>query len=121
MFLGYSFYIHSGECRLSVHPKSYVKLKIRLKELTGRSNGMGYEKRKSSLRVFILGWLEYFKLADMKKRLQALDEWYRCRLRMCILKCWKKIKTRFENLTRCGIDKRKAWEWARKGYWRTKP
>lgn len=119
-FLGYSFYIKSGECRLSVDPKSYTKLKTRLKELTGRSNGMGYEKRKTSLRLFICGWLEYFKLADMKNRLQTLDEWYRRRLRMCIWKCWKKTQTRFNNLCRCGIDKGKAWEWAntRKGYWR---
>lgn len=75
-FLGYSFYVYSVKCRLSVHPKSYDKLKARSKELTGRSNGMGYEKRKSTLRLFIRGWLEYFKLADMKNRFQTLDEWY---------------------------------------------
>jgi group II intron reverse transcriptase/maturase len=120
-FLCYSFYLKSGECRLSVHPKSYVKLEARLKELTGRSNGMGYEKRKTSLRLYICGWLEYFKLADMKSRLQRIDEWYRRRLRMCIWKCWKRVKTRFKNLCKCGIDKGKAWEWAntRKGYWHT--
>lgn len=119
-FLGYSFYMKSGECRLSIHPKSYDKLKSKLKELTGRSNGMGYENRKASLGLFIRGWLEYFKLADMKSRLQRIEEWYRRRLRMCIWKSWKKIKTRFNNLCKCGIDKRKAWEWAntRKGYWR---
>lgn len=119
-FLGYGFYIKSGECRLSVHRKSYGKLKARLKELTCRSNGMGYEKRKIALRLFINGWLEYFKLADMKNRLQRIDEWYRRRIRMCIWKCWKKVKTRFKNLLTCGIGKQKAWEWAntRKGYWR---
>ena len=119
-FLGYSFYVYAGECRLSVHPKSFVKFQSKLKDLTGRSNGMGYEKRKESLRYFIMGWLEYFKLADMKSRLQGVDKWYRRRLRMCIWKCWKRIRTRFKNLMRCGIDKQKAWEWAntRKGYWR---
>ena len=118
-YLGYSFYIKSGECRLRVHPKSYDKLKSRLKQLTSHSNGMDYERRKSELRAYIMGWLEYFKLADMQSRLQKIDEWYRRRLRMCIWKCWKKAKTRFENLCRCGIDKGKAWEWAntRKGYW----
>lgn len=120
-FLGYSFYLKSGECRFSVHPQSFAKFKSKLKTLTGRSNGMGYEKRKESLRCFIMGWLEYFKLADIKSKLKDLDEWYRRRLRMCIWKCWKKVKTRFKNLQRCGIDKRKAWEWAntRKGYWHT--
>jgi group II intron reverse transcriptase/maturase len=117
-FPGYSFYLKSGECRLSVHPKSCDKPEARLKELTGRSNGAGYEKRKTSLRLFIRGWLEYFKPADMKSRLQRIDEWYRRRLRMCIWKCWKRVKTRFRNLCKCGIEKGKAWEWAntRKGY-----
>ena len=117
-FPGYSFYEYSGESRLSVHPKSLAKFKSKLKELTGRSNGMGYEKRKESLRYYIMGWLEYFKLADMKSKLQELDTWYRRRLRMCIRKCRKKVKTRFKNLQLCGIDKRKAWEWAntRKSY-----
>lgn len=119
-FLGYSFYNKSGEIRLTVHSKSYDKFRSRLKELTGRSNGMGYEKRKISLRLYIRGWLEYFKLADMKSHLQRIDEWYRRRLRMCIWKCWKRIRTRYKNLQRCGIHKNKAWEWAntRKGYWR---
>ena len=62
-FLGYSFYIKSVECRLSVHSTSYEKLKSRLRELTGRSNGMGYERRKTALRLFLMGWLEYFKLS----------------------------------------------------------
>jgi group II intron reverse transcriptase/maturase len=73
-FLGYSFYIKSGECRLSVHSKSFTRFKTKLKELTGRSNGMGYERRKTALGRFITGWIEYFKLAGMKSRLQEMDE-----------------------------------------------
>jgi group II intron reverse transcriptase/maturase len=56
-FLGYSFYIKSGECRLSVHSKSFTRFKSKLKELTGRSNGMGYERRKTALGRFITGWI----------------------------------------------------------------
>ena len=120
-FLGYSFYPRQGECRLRVHPKSFDKMKTRLKELTSRSNGIGYETRKTSLKLFIRGWVEYFKLADMKSHLQRIDEWLRRRVRMCIWKSWKKVKTRFKNLIRCGIEKQKAWMWAntRSGYWRT--
>ena len=118
-FLGYSFYVHSGECRLSVHPKSLGKFKSKLKELTGRSNGMGYAQRKEALRSFIMGWLEYFKLAEMKSKLHEIDKWYRRRLRLCIWKNWKRIRTRFRNLMKCGIEKSKAWEWANtcKGFW----
>lgn len=118
-FLGYSFYVKNGECRLSVHPKSYLKLKVRLKELTGRSNGMGYEQRKSKLHLFIRSWIEYFQLADMQSYLKRIDEWLRRRIRMCIWKYWKKVKTRFANLQKCGISKFYAWQHAntRLGYW----
>lgn len=118
-FLGYSFYVHKGECRLSVHPKSYLKLKTRLKELTGRSNGMGYDKRKAELHLFIGGWIEYFQLADMQSYLKRIDEWLRRRIRMCIWKCWKKVKTKFANLRKCGISRFYAWQHAntRLGYW----
>lgn len=91
-YLGYSFYMKYRECRLRVHPKSYLKLKARLKELTGRSNGMGYEQRKTRLHLFMRGWIEYFKLADMQSYLKTIDKWYRRRVRMCIWKCWKRIK-----------------------------
>ena len=56
----------------------------------------------------------------MKRLLLVTDEWLRRRIRMCIWKAWKKVKTRVANLIRCGISKYKAYEWGntRKGYWR---
>jgi group II intron reverse transcriptase/maturase len=120
-FLGYSFYNRKGEYRLKIHPKSVDKMKSRIKTLTGRNNGISHEVRKKSLKQFITGWVEYFKLADMKKLLHLTDCWMRRRIRMCIWKCWKTVKTRCANLIRCGIDKIQAWKWAntRKGYWHT--
>jgi group II intron reverse transcriptase/maturase len=118
-FLGYSFYVYKGEGRLRVHPKSIVKMKERIRTLTSRSNGWGYARRKEALRQFITGWVNYFKLADMHKLLLGVDEWYRRRLRMVIWKQWKRVRTRWRNLIKLGINKYKAWEWAntRKGYW----
>ena len=120
-FLGYSFYVTKGEGRLRVHPKSIAKMKERIRTLTSRSNGWGYLRRKEALRQYITGWVNYFKLADMKMLLGRVDEWYRRRLRMVIWKQWKRIRTRWRNLIRLGINKYKAWEWAntRKGYWHT--
>jgi len=120
-FLGYGFYKYKGEFRLRLHPTSREKMKSRIRELTSRSNGKGDEWRKKSLRCYIMGWLNYFKLADLKSILSSVDEWYRRRLRMVIWKQWKRIKTRFSNLKRLGIVRQKAWEHAntRKGYWHT--
>jgi len=118
-FLGYSFYRVKGQGRLRIHPKSVQKMKARIKTLTSRSNGWGNKRRKESLRQYIVGWVNYFKLADMDKLLIRIDEWYRRRLRMVIWKQWKRIRTRLANLIKLGVKKSKAWQWAntRKGYW----
>jgi len=106
-FLGYSFYVNKKEGRLRLHPKSITKMKSRIKDLTSRSNGWGDAKRKEKLKQYITGWLNYFKLADMKSFLPKVDEWYRRRLRMVIWKQWKRIKTRLRNLIKLGIAKKK--------------
>jgi RNA-directed DNA polymerase len=119
-FLGHGFYVNKGEGRLRVHPKSIIKMKEKIKELTCRSNGLGDERRKVALRQYITGWVNYFKLANMKSLLIEIDEWYRRRLRMVIWKQWKRIKTRFQNLMKLGISRFKAMMFSntRKGYWR---
>ena len=118
-FLGYSFYRYKGECRLRVHPKSVEKMKARIRELTSRNNGWGNERRKAALNQYIKGWVQYFKLADIKTLLTTTDAWFRRRLRMVIWKQWKRIRTRMANLIKLGINRYKAHEWAntRKGYW----
>ena len=104
-YLGYSFYVMKGKYRLTVHPKSKAKMKLSLKELTNRSNGWGYVKRKQKLKDYIRGWIGYYHLADMKRFLLDTDEWLRRRIRMCIWKAWKKPKTKVGNLIKCGIEK----------------
>ena len=120
-YLGYTFYNGKGGCRFRVHPKSIKKLKDKIRLVTGRSNGMSIEVRKTKLNQIIRGWVQYFKLADMKTIMQSIDEWLRRRIRMITWKSWKKVKTKFVNLQKLGVPREKAWEWAntRKSYWHT--
>jgi len=120
-YLGYSFYIYKGEGRLRIHPKSVRKFKDKIREVTGRSNGMGIKARKFRLNQTVRGWMNYFKLADAKTLIRGLDEWIRSRIRMITWKRWKRIRTRHDNLKRLGVREEQAWMWAntRKGYWRT--
>ena len=119
-YLGYGFYVSRGKCRLRLHKKSEAKLRRKLKQITSRSNGMGYEQRKTALRNYLQGWAEYFDYADMGSKVAAIDQWLRRRLRMCIWKSWKKPRTRVKNLILCGIERRQAYQWGytSKGYWR---
>ena len=118
-FLGFSFYAQKGGMGIRVHPASLKKFKAKLKEITGRSNAMSMEQRAEKLRQCIVGWVNYFGMADMKTAAQTLDEWLRRRIRMCFWKQWKKIRTKHDNLVKLGIGNRKAWEYAntRKSYW----
>ena len=119
-YLGYSFYVQNGKCQLMVPPKSKAKMKSRLKELTRRSNGWGYDKRKQKLTEYVRGWVGYYHLANMKRFLEDTDERLRRRIRRCLWKVWKKPKTKVANLIKCGIGKHQAYMWGntRLSYWR---
>jgi len=108
-FLGYSFYVNKKVGRLRIHPKCIAKMKERIKTLTSRSNGWGDDRRKETLKQYITGWVNYFKLADMKTLLLQIDEWYRRRLRMVIWKQWKRLRTRFRNLQKLGLENTRLW------------
>ncbi len=119
-FLGYSFYYGKGGIKFRVHNKSYEKLKDKIRKITNRNISMNFDYRIKKLNEIVVGWVNYFKLADMKTKLEDLDKWVRRRLRACIWKAWKKNTARFRNLMKLGVPKDEAWKFAntRKGYWR---
>jgi hypothetical protein len=119
-YLGYSFYRTKGKCRFRVHPKSIGKMKDKIRALTDRNNGMSNAKREEKYQQFVRGWINYFKLADMKGILQKVDEWARRRIRAVYWKQWKKIRTKYRMLRALKLEHWKAMELAnsRKGYWR---
>jgi RNA-directed DNA polymerase len=120
-FLGYGFYYGKGGIKFRVHDKSYGRLKEKIRNITNRNVSMNFNHRIKKLNEIVVGWVNYFKLADMKNKLRDLDQWIRRRLRAVVWKTWKLVKTRFKNLMKLGVPKSKAWEYAntRKSYWRT--
>ena len=105
---------------MRVHAKSKAKMKIRVRELTSRRTVNDYEEWKTDLKRFVVGWVNYYKLADMGDNLQSIDEWIRRRIRMVFWKKWKRVRTRWRNLLKLGISNANAGILAnsRKGYWR---
>jgi hypothetical protein len=119
-FLGYGFYKSRKGFGLRVHPVAKQKMHLRVKDLTSRRTVNDYEQWKKRLKQYVVGWVNYFKMADMRKLLEEVDSWMRRRIRMVFWKKWKRVKTRFRNLRRLGIPERNAGILAntRKGYWR---
>jgi RNA-directed DNA polymerase len=118
--LGFSFFHRNGEVKVRIDPKAKKAVKDRIRRLTARSWGISTKERIGILNRYIRGWCAYFALADTPSVFKELDEWLRRRLRQVAWKQWKKIRTKWRNLQRHGIPRRKAWEWAksRKGSWR---
>jgi len=107
-FLGFTFYFNKGKVRIRAHNKSIERLKNKIREITNRNVGTSMEWRIKRLNLLAVGWVNYFKIADMKGKLREIDEWTRRRLRACLWKQWKKIKTKFANLKKFGIPVYKA-------------
>ena len=119
-FLGFSFYFVKGVAKIRIHEKSIKRFKEKVKSITNRNRGISMDLRLLKLNDSIKGWINYFGIANAKRKLLELDKWIRRRLRACIWKQWKKIRTRHRNLVKLGIDNWKAWEYAntRKGHWK---
>lgn len=81
---------------------------------------MSMEIRYLKLAQAIKGWVNYFKIANIGKIAQKLDQWIRRRIKMCYWKQWKKCKNKRENLIKLEISEEVAREYSgsRKSYWR---
>ena len=119
-YLGYTFYRYKGKCRFRVHPKSVAKMKNKIRELTDRRKGISNAIREKRYQEYVRGWVEYFRLADMKQLLTKTDEWARRRIRAVYWKQWKRIRTRYRILRKMKLEHWQAIKLASsgRGYWR---
>ncbi|MGI6331923.1 MAG: group II intron reverse transcriptase/maturase [Zhaonellaceae bacterium] len=119
-FLGFSFYFGRDGANIRIHEKSYKRFMNKVRDITNRNKGMSIDFRIRKLNEYTVGWVNYFAIAKASSKITKLESWIRRRLRACIWKQWKKVKTKGQNLMKLGIGKYKAWEFAntRKGYWR---
>jgi RNA-directed DNA polymerase len=114
-FLGYSMTWHKRP-RLKVAPASVKRLKQSLKMELRRGRGCNLKRFIAErLRPKLLGWANYFKLADVKGVFKELDQWLRRKLRGLIWRQWKRPYTRAKNLMKRGLDEPTAWRSATNG------
>ena len=121
-YLGFGFYkkINQNIWRPKPHIKSVQKFKTKLRDILVRSRSISLDERFLKLKQLIYGWVNYFRIADMKALLsKEIDPNIRRKLRVIIWKQWKKIKKRYTCLRKLGISHRDAYVTAnsRKGYY----
>jgi len=117
-FLGFT-YVCFSNVNIKIAPVTLEKFKNNIRRLTSRSTGESIEDKINKLNKYITGWVAYFSIAKTRSVFRDLDGWIRRRLRMCLLKQWKRCKTKLRKLVKLGIPE----DWAaliaysRKKYW----
>jgi RNA-directed DNA polymerase len=116
-FLGYSF-LQGGKLGLS--SSSEQRLKDKLKTITQRKRGVSLEQILKELKVVLQGWMQYFKLAQMKTKVTQIEGWLRRRLKCFRIKQCKRVIGVVRFLTKLGVEKTLSWRTALsgKGWWR---
>jgi RNA-directed DNA polymerase len=102
-FLGFSFTAKEPQ-RRRIAPKSMVRFKERVREITRRTRGVSLQKMVDELTIYMRGWHGYFGTCQTPSVLEDLDSWIRHRLRSVVWKQWKVCRTRFAELCKRGVN-----------------
>ncbi len=113
-FLGYTVTFHKPP-RLKVAPASLVRFKGKLKEAFRRGRGKNLKKFIKELKPVLNGWINYFRLTEIKGIFEELDGWIRRRLRCVLWRQWKRNYTRMKRMRKYGISETRAWKSATNG------
>ena len=101
--------------RLKVAQSSVERLRMALKKAFRQGRGRNLGKFVESLTPTLRGWINYFRLSEVKGTFEELDGWIRRRLRCVIWRQWKRVYTRAKGLMKRGLGERRAWESAANG------
>jgi group II intron reverse transcriptase/maturase len=107
--LGYSYWVAKGRIvKRRVARESLEAMKTRVRLITKRTRGRSIRQVAQELRGFLVGWKEYYRLAETPGIFSDLDEWIRHRLRAIHLKHWKRGTTIYRELRHRGLSELSA-------------
>ncbi len=105
--------------RIGIAPESMERLKAKVREKwDGRRSGTSTQLRDDWNR-YLRGWWGYFRLAEARGPIFALEGWVRRHIRKCFWLRWHGRKGRLRNLRRLGLRGRALGvATSRRGAWR---
>ena len=89
---------------IRIAAQSLTRMKRKVKKLTRRNQGNGWEDIRDNLRRAVTGWVNYYALADAQTHMTAMDEWLRRRMRQLTWHQWKTPKNRYQRLKARGVS-----------------
>lgn len=99
-YLGFTFLKNGSEWKVKPTNEKKKKLKEKLSENLKRGKAVARPLAVTIKRVneIVRGWINYFRIGMMKQFMQELGEWLRHKIRVIVMKQWKRPKTIYRNL-----------------------
>src|SRR5215470_2929950 len=113
-FLGYTMTWHK-QPRLKAAPESIRRLKAKVRMIIHEGRGRSLSQVTKDLNRLLRGWMQYFRLAEVKGIFEELDGWIRRKLRCLLWRQWKRTFTRAKNLMKRGLERDRALKSAMNG------
>ena len=101
--LGFRLY---RDGRIGVSPKSISRMKDKVRELWEARQNLTSKELRDQWKRFIVGWWNYFRLADWRREVEDLSGWIRRHIRKCFWLRWKNPRGRLNALRRLGVKGR---------------
>jgi group II intron reverse transcriptase/maturase len=106
-FLGYSMTTHYKP-KLKVAPESVKRLKAKLRDIFRRGRGRNLHRVIAEVNEATLGWMNYFRLSQVKGVIEDFDKWIRHKLRCILWRQWKRPWTRIKKMMALGLEEERA-------------
>lgn len=104
-YLGFGFWKSKEGWKAIPHKDSVARFKRKIKAICKRKWSIDLTYRINKLNAVIRGWINYFRIASMKTKLERIDEHMRTMIRVIIWKQWKTGKKRLWGLLKLGVPK----------------
>lgn len=100
-YLGFTFLRNGGEWK--VKPQSEKKAKLfetlRVYLKRGKATARSLSETFKRVNQIVRGWINYYRIGIMKGFMKEFGQWLRHKIRVIIIKQWKKSRTIYKNLS----------------------
>ena len=99
-FLGFTFYKNSDKWQCKPCDDRIAKLYDKVRRVLSRKHAVARPLAITftKLNQIVRGWINYFRIGSMKGKVEVFSQWLRHKVRVIIIKQWKRPKTIYKNL-----------------------
>lgn len=99
-FLGFTFWKNGEYWKCKPADDRKARLYEKIRQVLIRSHAVARPMKDTFVKVnqIVRGWINYFKIGSMKVFIDKFGQWLRHKIRVIIIKKWKKPRTIYNNL-----------------------